>query len=259
MATNNAINTSLSGQTGSSLNVMSDSPTLTGDIDCSSALVEIPNSSSPSITQSGHIALDTVITDFKPMIEYHDGVKNMVTPGINVSDLSTVDGDILTYKSSTQKFVMAAPLAYPNKILQSNVGFFSSTTTTTSTSPVATTISVSITPNAASNIILVEAYGTLEAEKTGGGNLTERYATITLRRTTPSASNVASFNFGRVFPSSASNSPSFSPLYFMYRDLAISTAVHTYEIYFSVPNSSITVSIDGNQGDCKIMVFELEV
>jgi hypothetical protein len=80
--------------------------TWTGAHDFGDGAIEIPNSASPVTDAAGEIALDTSIPDHEPLLQYHDGSKNMAVVAIDVTELPALDDEIVKYDAMTDRFVL---------------------------------------------------------------------------------------------------------------------------------------------------------
>lgn len=69
---------------------------------------ELPNSATPTTNALGEIALDTIITDHQPLLQYYDGIENMTVIAIDTAELPALDNEIVKYDAATDKFVLEA-------------------------------------------------------------------------------------------------------------------------------------------------------
>lgn len=81
---------------------------LPASIDLGGKTLEIPNSAAPSTTVTGQLALDTSITDHRPLLQYHADGTNYYAIAIPTADLASTDGYVIKYNAANDKFTMAA-------------------------------------------------------------------------------------------------------------------------------------------------------
>jgi hypothetical protein len=109
--------------------------TLTGDIDALggtfagsvvadgganvATFLKIPNGAAPLTDAAGELALDTTITDHKPLLQYYSGAAEMLVPAVLRADLTTTDGEALVYDAAADKFKFG-PVAKTNDLLGSS-------------------------------------------------------------------------------------------------------------------------------------------
>ena len=262
MADNNALNNSLSGQTGTGSFSGDTSPVLTGNIDFGSATtLKIPNSAAPTISASGDTAVDTTITDFNGLIKYHDGVETCVAVGIPVADLSTTNGDIVTYNSAGSKFTMSTPSAGGSgKIVNYSIVTSSVDDSTSSTSYVDTSLTGSITPTNASNLIFIRAFGYATCYFSSGTAEANRDGDYLIRRTTGSALDLSYARVGRDSEQTSSSlMTSYMPILICAQETAGSTTIHTYRLRHSVTDVDNTIVLEGVICRATMIMYELEV
>ena len=72
------------------------------------ASLEVPNSDAPTTNAQGEIALDNLITDHQPLLQYYDGGENMTVIAIDTAQLPATDNEIVKYDAGTDKFVLEA-------------------------------------------------------------------------------------------------------------------------------------------------------
>lgn len=65
---------------------------------------EIPNSAAPTVNAAGEIALDTSITNHKPLIKYYTGSEEMVVIACPTANLTTTDNYVLEYDAASNSF-----------------------------------------------------------------------------------------------------------------------------------------------------------
>lgn len=68
----------------------------------------LPNGAAPTTDAAGELALDTTITDHKPLLQYYSGTAEMLVPAILRADLTATDGHVVMYDAALDKFKMAA-------------------------------------------------------------------------------------------------------------------------------------------------------
>jgi hypothetical protein len=69
---------------------------------------ELPNSAAPTVNAAGEIALDTTITDHKPLIKYYTGTEEMVVIAVPTANLTTTDNYVLEYDAASDAFQFVA-------------------------------------------------------------------------------------------------------------------------------------------------------
>ncbi len=77
--------------------------------------LEIPNSATPTTDAAGELALDTTITDHKPLPQYYTGSENMTIIAIPTADLVSTDNYIVKYDAASDKFTMEADVGADTK------------------------------------------------------------------------------------------------------------------------------------------------
>lgn len=259
----NVVNNTLSSQTGDTFFVGSDSHSLTGDIDFTGAdTVEIPNSAAPTVSSAGQIAIDTTITSYTALPLIHDGVEQLYNLSVPYTNLTAAsDGYLVTYNSGALN-LSAPPTIAGGKIVGFSYAASTTLDSTTSATYVSSSLTDSYTPTNASNLLLIEVYGLMEVQKTGGGNIAPRVGSVNLRRTTGTAANLVSSDIGRTMASSsASNLIQYLPFNLSYIETAGSTASHTYLLQFRQASGSTAVTVDlrGDIGALIMIIYELEV
>jgi hypothetical protein len=255
-STINSVNNSLTGATGTGSFVGTDSPSLTGKVDCSTTSCEIPNNTAPTISASGHIALDTSVAGFKPTITYHNNAAAQALVAVKAANLATTNGYVIAYDSANGEFKMQAE-AGGKGILQFGIFPLAEFTTTTSTTPVATGVTINITPTVSTNKIVCEVFGNCVVGR-NGGNIINRYGTYYLIRTvsgTPTTLTTTDCGLDLIGSSTAAaNTWSSFTLY--YEEIPGSTTARTYSLSFSVPTSNATNQL---MSQTFILVYEIEV
>lgn len=84
--------------------------TSTGVVDFGGATsVEIPNGTTPTVNAAGEIAVDTSITDHTGLITYHDGTEAHYVVAMPTSNLTAVDGQVVTYNATNNEFELSTP------------------------------------------------------------------------------------------------------------------------------------------------------
>lgn len=96
---------SVSNGTGASGN-----PTLSlpSTIDLGGKTLEIPNSASFAPSAVGHFGLDTSITDYTPLLKYHDGTEEFSVVAMPSANLGTNDGYVVSYNATNDEFELVA-------------------------------------------------------------------------------------------------------------------------------------------------------
>jgi len=259
MTTINILGHALSGSTGSGSFVASDSPTLTGTIDCSGAgSLEIPNSAAPTTSAAGQIAIDTTITSMTPLPQFNDGSNTLYSFSIPAADLSTTNGKILTYNSASSKFTLTAPLTQNTKIVKAAYATSSATDTTTSSSFVNTSLTINYTPAGGSNTLWVIAGGFAKNERTAATPATRIFKFI-LNRSTGTPANLATINCGRIVNNSPGSNavPQYEIVNISGTEISGDTSTHTYTLQMATNNTNTTTTFDGSTVAAVIMVIEL--
>jgi hypothetical protein len=249
----------LSGATGTGSFAGSDSPTLTGTIDCSgAATLEIPNSAAPTTSAAGQIAIDTTITSMTPLPQFNDGSNTLYAFSIPSADLSTTDGKILTYNSASSKFTLTAPLTQNTKILKAAYATSSATDTTTSSSLVNTSLTINYTPVGGSNTLWVIAGGFAKNERTAASPAT-RIFKFNITRSTGTPATLVTANCGRIVNNTPGTNavPQYECVNLSATEISNDTSTHTYTLQFATNNTSTTTTFDGSTVPAFIMVFEL--
>lgn len=257
MATINEVNNSLTSATGTGSFVGSTSPVLTGAIDAGGATtLKIPNSSAPTVSTNGDLAIDTTFTSFSGMMTYYSG-SQQYCPAILPADLATTNGYAVVYNSASSKFTMAAQAA-GGEIVQYVTATSTSTDTTTSTSYVDTSLTASITPTNSNNIIWIQAYGSNESSDPT--TLSDCYAFYAIRRTTGSAADLAITQVGMSGGTSKEGvgAESYSMICMDFQEVAGSTSTHTYVLRQKVPSANTSSSF-GKIGTALMVLMELAV
>jgi hypothetical protein len=257
MATINSVNNTLTSSSGTTSFAGSDSPTLTGAVDCSGTSFEIPNSGTPTISSAGHIALDTSVTSFKPTIVYHNGTASQALIAVKAANLSTTDGHVIAYDSANTEFKMQAPSGGTGKaIVQYGFANLSSTAATTSASVTATGLTIDITPTVGTNKICCNIFGKTSSVWLSGV-ISPRYGTVYIRRTVSAVTTtLTTTNVGRVLTSADTSLNTYAPFNLYFEEVPGSTTTRTYLLSFSSPNSGLTFSV---LSGTFIYVHELEV
>jgi len=68
--------------------------------------LELPQSDTPVTDVAGEIALDTLITDHKPLFQYYSGSDNMTIIALPTANLNSTDDYILKYDAASDAFMM---------------------------------------------------------------------------------------------------------------------------------------------------------
>ncbi len=254
----NVFGSNLAGATGTGSIVGSDSPTLTGTIDCSGAITfEIPNSAAPTTSSAGQIAIDTTITSMTPLPQFNDGSNTLYAFSIPAADLSTTDGRILTYNSASSKFTLSTPLTQNTKIIKAAYATSSATDTTASTTFVDTSLTISYTPAGGSNTLWIIAGGSGSIQRTSGSPASRLFA-FQINRSTGTPASIASTVGSRILNSPGSNAvPQYECVNVSGTEISGDTSTHTYTLQMRVNNVTNTATFDGSIVPAFIMVFEL--
>lgn len=261
MATINAVNNTLTSATGTASFVGSDSPVLTGNVDAGGATtLKIPNGAAPTLNADGQIALDTTITDFNDLLTYRSASTDYVVVGILDADLTTNDGDIITYNATSDKFTMSAFSGGSDEIVQYVIGTSTSNDTSTSVSMADTSLSASITPTSTSNTILVRVFGYGKSEYTSGGGTTNRSGRFGIRRTSGTPVDLIIANTGRIerFDVSTELSTSYYNIMIAGKETAPATSSQTYVCQFATGSTSVTTSFLGASCPARMIIYELK-
>lgn len=262
MANRNGLNNVLKGSTGTASFVGSDSPVLTGNVDAGGATTfKIPNGSAPTLNADGQLALDTSITDFNDLLTYRAASTNYVVVGILDADLTTNNGDIITYNATSDKFTMSTFTGGSNQIVQYVIGTSTSNDTSTSTSMANTSLSASITPTSTSNKILVRVFGYGKSEYTSGGGTTNRSGRFGIRRTSGTPVDLIIANTGRLerFDVTTELATSYYNIMIGGQETAPATSSQTYVCQFATGNTSVTTSFLGSSCPARMIIYELKV
>jgi hypothetical protein len=254
----NVFGSNLSGATGTGTIVGSDSPVLTGTIDCSGALTfEIPNSAAPTTSSAGQIAIDTTITSMTPLPQFNDGSNTLYAFSIPAADLSTTDGKILTYNSGSSKFTLSTPLTQNTKIIKAAYATSSATDTTTSSSQVNTSLTINYTPAGGSNTLWIIAGGFAKNERTAASPAT-RIFKFDINRSTGTPAVIATANCGRVVNNSPGTNavPQYECVNVSGTEISNDTSTHTYTLRMATNNTNTTTTFDGSTVPAFIMVIE---
>jgi len=67
---------------------------------------ELPQSNTPTTDAAGEIALDTTITNHKPLFQYYSGAENMTVVALPTANLNSTDNYILKYDAASDAFRM---------------------------------------------------------------------------------------------------------------------------------------------------------
>lgn len=259
MTTINILGNGLSGSTGSGSFVASDSPTLTGTIDCSGAATfEVPNSAAPTTSAAGQIAIDTTITSMTPLPQFNDGSNTLYAFSIPAADLSTTDGKILTYNAASSKFTLSTPLTQNTKIIKAAYATSSATDTTTSSSQVNTSLTINYTPVGGSNTLWIIAGGFAKNERTAASPAT-RIFKFDINRSTGTPAVIAAANCGRIVNNTPGTNavPQYECVNVSGTEISNDTSMHTYTLRMATNNTNTTTTFDGSTVPAFIMVFEL--
>ncbi len=93
-----------------------DGDTYTGAHDFGGAdSLEVPNTAAPTTDAAGELALDTTITDHKPLLQYYSGAENMTVIAIPAADLVSTDNLIVKYDAASDKFTLEADVGEDTK------------------------------------------------------------------------------------------------------------------------------------------------
>lgn len=260
MATINSVNNSLTSATGTGSFVGSDSHSLTGTLNWSSASsLEIPNNSAPTTSSAGQIAIDTTISGYTPLPQFNDGSNTLYAISIPSADLSTTNGNIVTYNSASGKFTLSAPTVTNGKVVGTASAVLSADFTTTSTSYTDSGLTISYTPTNASNILYVWARGFAAIER-NAGTLTNRYGFYKLRRTTGTAADLSIQQLGMTNFTS-SNSPLYQDgcMDIAFTETAGSTSSHTYIIQVATSSTNLNAHLYGDSSNLRTVIFVWEL
>lgn len=239
MTTINILGNGLSGTTGSGSFVGSASPVLTGAIDAGGATtLKIPNSAAPTVSTNGDLAVDTTFANFSGMMTYYSG-SQQYCPAILPADINATDAYLVAYNLASTKFVMQKQ----SGLVQFVIFTDSADGATSSTSMVNTTLTANITPNSASNKIWIMAYA-CDIVTTGLNNV-DGYSTYDLRRTTGTATTLATTLVG-VNNGAVENTDTRSFIALYGYETAPDTNAHTYVLRHSVPSGSHTSTYKGS-------------
>lgn len=263
MTTINSTNNTLTGTTGTGSFVGSDSATLTGTIDCSGAATfELPNSAAPTTSSAGQIAIDTTITGYTALPQFNDGTNTLYAISIPAADLSTTNGNIVTYNSSSSKFTLTAPSGGADKVVGFASASCTSSSATTLNSYSDTSLTITYTPTNASNLLFIQAYVELQNNKNSGNN-TERYGFARIRRSSGTATTITTAKTGRLLSSgTASSSASYDSFCIAGIETAGDTSAHTYVIQIATGGAAGITTFESASGSSKtsyIFVWELSV
>lgn len=245
--TQNSLNTTLSGQTGTGNTVGSDSPSLTGQVDCGSAnTFKINSAASPVFSNTGEISLDTGITDYNTQLSYYDGTNNAIAPAVLTSDLDSTDRNVVVYDALNNKFdLQNVTPPTPAGLIQYVTSVSNVDDTTTSTVFVDTSLSVTITPTSATNAIIVVAHGAAFCQR-NSGTIDQRSGRFRVIRS-GGPSDLGYYEFGRILQvNSLLALPSYAPIGILTREVPGVTTPITYILQFSsFLNSGVITSLNG--------------
>ena len=147
--------------------------------------------------------------------------------------MSTLSVDTIQGKTTASKVIM--PTGHVLQVAH-NITHDTAHISTTSTSLVASGISVSITPKASGNKILVEFFSGMSNHDTSGDLRPTLYIDGSI------ATGVAQYWGGYVYYTSASQNERFHPLIAKYIYDTVDTNSHTFEVYFRVTSGTGYIS-----------------
>lgn len=226
MATNDALNNSLSGQTGTGQYVGDTSPTL--------------------VTPNIGVATGTSL---------NLGSSTNITGMIDDDTFATASANLAASSESIKAYVDSLA----SQVVQYTISTSTADDTTTSTGFVATSLSGSITPTSASNLILVIANANLAVETTGTST-TIRTATTQIYRSTGTPAGLQIGSFGRDLVSGSSVAArSISQMTLIGSETAPSTASHTYQLRYSNVSGQNTLTLLGSVFKALMLILELKV
>lgn len=259
MAKINCLNNSLSSQTGTGNFCGNNSSIFTGNNDLSGAnSIKIPANSSPSLTVTGQIALDTSITGYPSLIKYYNGSQEMAMVSMLSSDFTTTDGDVIQYDSALNKLKMASlPATSVGKLVQVVNQRLTSNATTNSTTITSTGLTANITPLNSANrlVILFNGYSILG---TFSGTRSQNIGFFYIRRTTGTATNLSELDLMIDTATSVSTSQAFDTFSMAYVETAGSTALHTYVITYEVSSIATYMTLAGASMPASLTILEIE-
>jgi hypothetical protein len=147
-----------------------------GAVDISAAAsLEIPNSTTPTVSAAGHVGVDTDFHTSGGVLKFHDGTQVMVCIAVPEGDMTTTDGHVAAYDTTANHFLMEAQAGGGGTLEAAYTG--GNTIQITDTNPIAVTHSATAT---STNYALSIAYSAQAYTGTPHGVLVDWTAATSL-------------------------------------------------------------------------------
>ena len=171
--------------------------------------LEIPNGAAPTVDTAGQIAIDTTITNHTGLLTYHDGSEALYAVGLPTGNLGSTDGNVIAYNATNDEFEMVAQSGGGGNFVQMQYATTTTSGSGTTTIPYDDTIpqntegsemmTVSITPDDATNLLIIDAFVPDCVASTGVNTIFALFQDSTADALQATATNIA---LNTAYPSS---------------------------------------------------------